>query len=176
MHIILGVLGTVVTILVLLNKLQENGIDVGWLNPFSWARRRKFRKEYELSAAYTLDNPMDVAALFILGIAKTEGDISKEQKSRILALFTSEFKLSELKSQELLTASAHILGRGDDLFDSTARVLHRSKDQFNAEQIKSVLYMMNEVAIVEGDPNSRQLKLIKAFEDSFPKALDKWQK
>jgi len=35
MHIILGVLGAIVTILVLLNRLADAGIDVGWLNPFA---------------------------------------------------------------------------------------------------------------------------------------------
>lgn len=167
MHIILGLLGTIVTILVLLNKLQDGGIDIGWLNPFSWHRRRKFRKEYELSAAYTLDNPMDVAALFIVGIAKTEGEISKEQKVRILELFSSEFKLSEPAAQELLGSSTHILGRGDELYDYPERVLHRSKDCFSAEQVKSVIYMLNEIAAVESEPSQKQLTLISSFEKSL---------
>lgn len=171
MHIVLGILGVVVTILVLLNRLQEGGIDIGWLNPFSWRRRRKFRKEYELSAAYTLDNPMDVAALFIIGVAKSNGDMSKEQKLKILELFASEFKLSESKSQELLGSSVHIFGRGNELFDSPARVLHRSKEQFTPEQVQSVVYMLNEIANVEDQPSTRQIDLIKAFEDAFPKAI-----
>ena len=36
MHIILGVLGAVITILILLNRLAEAGIDLGGLNPFLW--------------------------------------------------------------------------------------------------------------------------------------------
>ncbi len=69
MHIILGILGALVTILILANRLQDNGIDVGWLNPFSWARRRKFRKEYQMHPAYTLESPLDVAALFMVAVA-----------------------------------------------------------------------------------------------------------
>lgn len=172
MHIILGLLGTIVTILVLLNRLQETGLDIGWLNPFSWYRRRKFKKEYHLSAAYTLDNPMDVAALFIVGVAKSDGEISKEQKSRILDLFATELKLSGSQSQELLGASVHIFGRGDEVYDFPDRVLHRSKEDFSPEQVSSVVYMMNEVARVEGQPSDKQLKLIKAFENSFQKAID----
>ena len=35
MHVILGILGVFVTILILMNRLQQGGIDIGWLNPFS---------------------------------------------------------------------------------------------------------------------------------------------
>jgi len=44
MHFILGLLGTIVTILILLNRLADAGIDLGGLNPFLWHRRRKWRK------------------------------------------------------------------------------------------------------------------------------------
>ncbi|GAA0368573.1 hypothetical protein GCM10009092_36060 [Bowmanella denitrificans] len=171
MHLVLAILGVVVTILVLLNRLQQGGIDLGWLNPFSWHRRRKFRQEYTLSAAYTLDNPMDVAALFIVGVAKLNGDMSKEQKQRILSLFQSEFHLSEQASVELLSASVHLYGRGDEVLNYPDKVLHRSKSAFSTEQIQSVVFMMNEVAKVEGQPNEAQHKLIEGFEQCFPKLV-----
>ncbi len=176
MHIILGVLGVVVTLLVLLNRLQEGGIDIGWLNPFSWRRRRKFRKEYEMSAAYTLDNPMDVAALFMVAIAKSDGDMSMEQKQRVLGLFQSEFSLSDEQAQELLNSSVHIFGRGDEVFRSPESVLHRSKDRFSTEQVNSVLFMLKEIASVEGEPSAKQTQLIEAFNNSFAKAISTdWQ-
>ena len=56
MHIILGVLGIIVTILILLSRLQENGIDIGWLNPFSCHRRRSYRKEHDLNPAFMSDS------------------------------------------------------------------------------------------------------------------------
>lgn len=44
MHIILSVLGAVITILILFNRLNANGIDIDWLNPFAWKRRRDWAK------------------------------------------------------------------------------------------------------------------------------------
>lgn len=41
MHIVLGLLGTLVTILWLLYRLAEMGIDLGGLNPWAWRRRRQ---------------------------------------------------------------------------------------------------------------------------------------
>lgn len=80
MHIILAILGVVVTLLVLLNRLQENSIDLGWLNPFSWRRRLKYRLEDDLNPAFKLDPSMDVAALYMTAICKIDGDLSAEQK------------------------------------------------------------------------------------------------
>ncbi|MDT0595069.1 TerB family tellurite resistance protein [Glaciecola petra] len=170
MHIILGLLGVIVTILVLLNRLNQGGIDIGWLNPFSWARRRKFRKEYELHPAFTLESPLDVAALFMVAVAKINGDMSKEQRSVILSLFQSELKLDEKKAVELLSASVHIFGRGDDVLGNPSGVLIRTMDKFSQEQIDSVMFMLNKVATAEGEVSLPQQDLIKRIKKAFPSA------
>jgi uncharacterized tellurite resistance protein B-like protein len=168
MHIILGILGTVVTILVLLSRLKEGGIDIGWLNPFTWARRRKFRKEYQTHPAYTLESPMDVAALFLVAVAKSDGDMTKGQKEKILSLFSSELNLSDAKARELLGSSVHIFGRGDDVLGNPSRVLSRTMDSFSEEQVASVLSMLNEVATAEGEATQTQQKLIKKVALAMP--------
>ena len=55
MHIILGMLGTIVTILILLNRLAEAGIDIGGLNPFLWNRRRKWKKMYQGNPVFKIE-------------------------------------------------------------------------------------------------------------------------
>ena len=71
MHIILGLLGTIVTILILLNRLSEAGIEIGWLNPFAWNRRRKWRNKYQGNPIFQLVDPLEVAALLCTSLAKT---------------------------------------------------------------------------------------------------------
>jgi hypothetical protein len=44
---ILAILGAVVSILILLNRLANAGINLGGLNPFLWYRRKKWRNQYE---------------------------------------------------------------------------------------------------------------------------------
>ncbi|WP_412970835.1 TerB family tellurite resistance protein [Glaciecola sp. MF2-115] len=168
MHIILGILGTAVTILILISRLKEGGIDISWLNPFSWARRRRFRKEYLMHPAYTLESPMDVAALFMVAVAKSDGDITKGQKEKILSLFASEFKLNDAQASELFGASVHIFGRGDDVLDNPSRVLSRTMDSFSAQQVSSVLSMLEEVANAEGDPSESQKRLINKINLAMP--------
>lgn len=42
MHIILGILGSIVTILYLVSAISEKGSTLAKLNPFAWYRRRKW--------------------------------------------------------------------------------------------------------------------------------------
>lgn len=160
MHIILGLLGTIVTILVLLNRLRENGIDIGWLNPFTWHRRKTYRKEHDLNPAFKLDSPMDVAALYVVSIAKVDGDISKEQKEKILSLFENEFHLSAQDARDLLKSSVYLLSHTNDVFDKPSKVIERCFDKISSEQMNSICYLIDEVAKVEGNASLEQKKLI----------------
>lgn len=60
MHVIVGLLGFLVTILYLLDRL---GIDIGSLIPFYWRRMRAWAAKYAGDPIYSVDNPMHVAAL-----------------------------------------------------------------------------------------------------------------
>lgn len=175
MHIVLAVLGVVVTILVLLNRLQEGGIDIGWLNPFAWRRRRKFRKQYELSPAYSLSDPMEVAALFMLAIAKSEGELTLEEKDNLLSLFESEFGLTSAESRNLLGASSHILGNGYEVKSNPGAVLAKSYDSFSDEQKESTVSLLNKVAQI-GTPSAEKDKLLNSIVALFAvREKSKWQ-
>ena len=175
MHIILGLLGIIVTILVLLNRLQEGGIDIGWLNPFSWHRRRKYRLEHDLNPAFKLSSPMDVAALYMVTVAKIDGDISKEQKEQILRLFESEFHLSSQRARELLASSVYLLGQTSDVFSQPSKVLDRCSDKITEEQCKSICFLIDEVAKVEQPSSAPQAKLITEIKNTCAKLHnDKW--
>ncbi|MEM9689514.1 MAG: TerB family tellurite resistance protein, partial [Pseudomonadota bacterium] len=84
MHIILGFLTSVITILYLIDRL---GVDIGGLNPFAWARRRRFRNRYEGDPVYAVEDTMEIAALLIAGMARTDGDMTTEQKTAIERAF-----------------------------------------------------------------------------------------
>ncbi len=172
---VLAFLGVVVTLLILVMRLQESGIDLGWLNPFSWHRRRKFRKEHDLNPAFKLDSPMDVAALFMIAVAKVDGELSKEQKARILSLFQSEFKLNTNEASALLRSSAHLLELTDEVFVKPNKVIERSFDKFGPEQVKSVCFLIDEVALVEGNDSSAQNTLINKIKKALPSSENaKW--
>ncbi|WP_028865370.1 TerB family tellurite resistance protein [Psychromonas aquimarina] len=170
MHIILGLLGSIVTILVLLNRLRENGIDIGWLNPFTWHRRKTYRNEHDLTPAFKLDSPMDAAALYMVSIAKVDGDISKEQKDKIISLFESEFHLSSQDARDLLKSSVHLLSQTNEVFEKPGKVIERCFDKISPEQLKSICDLIDEVAKVEGSRSAEQQKLISKIKKACQKS------
>lgn len=149
MHIVLGLLGTIVTILVLLNRLAEAGIDLWGLNPFLWNRRRKWKTRLEGNPIYFLESPLEAAGLLVTATAKVDGDMSAEEKSSILTWFVDEFHLSKRDAAGLLISSAHLLGKGEEIRENLEKVLKSSIDKFTEEQAKSTLELMGKVCEIE---------------------------
>lgn len=151
MHIILGVLGTIITILVLLNRLADAGIDLGGLNPFSWNRRRKWRKKYEGNPILKMENPMDATAILMVAVVKANGDMTKEDKSLLLNLFENEFYLAKKDAAGLLISSVHLLGDGLEVRGKIKSFLSPSKKFFTEDQAKSAISLITKVA---GNPDT----------------------
>ncbi len=166
MHIILGALGVIVTILILLNRLSENGIDIGWLNPFAWKRRREWAKKYHANPIYSLSSPMEVTALLMVALAKSEGEMSAAQKQEIKDKFREVFHLDEDRSAGLLSSSSFLLKE-----DLQAVKDMPSMPHFSESQAASALELMMHIANFEGPANSFQNEIIKHFRQSFSEKL-----
>ncbi|MEM1264257.1 MAG: TerB family tellurite resistance protein [Pseudomonadota bacterium] len=167
MHVIIGFLGSVVTILWLLHRLAEMGIDLGGLNPWLWARRRRWRKAYEANPIFAIDSPMDAAALLVTAAAKSDGDMSSEEKQAVLRLFMRTFELSERDATALLTASVHLFGNGEQVAKQLRQVLAPSVTKFSDKQSGDTLAMMGEIAMIGGAASQTQLDLIRNAEVVF---------
>jgi len=178
MPAILGLLGTVVTILWLLYRLAEMGIDLGGLNPFLWRRRRKWKKHYEANPIYKIDSPMEATALLVTATAKADGDMSTEEKQAILALFENEFHLSTKDATALLGASSHLLGKGDEVRDNLKGVLSPSLASFSPAQARSAIDMLEQVSAVTGSANELKQQIVRnasAVLGQVSKAKSKWE-
>ena len=164
MAYLLGLLGLIVTGLVLLSRLADAGIDLGGLNPFLLRRRRAWRRQFEANPLFSLDDPMDVAAVLAVGVAKAGGDMSAEQKHALLDAFQRTFGLDQRSAENLLASSAHLVADGQVLTDQVHDVIARSKERFTDDQIASTLSLLEAIAAVEG-ATGRQRKLIARIED-----------
>lgn len=170
MHIVIGALSALAGLIWAFVALQRSGFNPDSINPFLWYRRAQWRKKYGVKPIYNLEDPMDVAAVLILGVAKCEGEISREQKQEILNLFETEFKLNNDVAADLLLASSHLLRDEVYLSDNLEKVLSRSAAAFTAGQIESLRDMMRRIGTLESALNEEQRKLINATEAFFRSA------
>jgi len=164
MHIVLGLLGSIVTILYLLDRL---GIDLGGLNPFYWQRRRTWAKKYQGDPIYSVEDPMHVAAILIVGAAKLAGDLSAEQKRVALEQFESSFSLDSRAASELFGSAAHLLGAPQIIDAQLEGLAGKSKDRFSRDQAESMLQMMVKVISANGDLTAKQSEFVENIRSQF---------
>jgi len=167
MHIILGLLGTIVTILVLVSRLRGVGIDFGWLNPFSWAHRRRWRKKYNADPAFMIESPMEAAAGLLYVAAKSTGEMTQEEKSFILNAFQSDFNLSNSEASDLLSSSAYILKNVEEVANKVGAFLQPSLENFSESQKESTVELVQKLCSLGNSGTDTQQKLLKNINKAF---------
>ncbi|MEZ5543569.1 MAG: TerB family tellurite resistance protein [Pseudomonadota bacterium] len=171
MHIVLAILSSVAGLIWALVALQRSGFNPDSINPLLWLRRSRWRRQYNTPALYRLDDPMDVAAVLLLGTAKCEGEISSGQKHALRTLFEQEFKLDGNAASDLMLASAHLIRDEIYLVDKLDRILEASSSRFTPEQATALLAMMTRIGTLESALNAEQRKLITATERYFERCF-----
>jgi len=164
MHVVIALLGSIATILYILNHL---GVDIGWLNPYWWSRRRKWAAKYQGDPIYSIEDPLHVAALLVIGVAKLEGDLTAEQKHAIKDQFSVKFSMGEKDSSELLGSAAHLLAAPQLIGAQLTELARRSQSKFSSEQAESMLAMMDVVAAAEGSSSSGQRDYVDGMRSLF---------
>lgn len=178
MHVLLGILGAIVTILILLKRLADSGIDLGGLNPFLWNRRRQWRMKVEGNPIHAISSPMELTALLMTATAKIDGDMSSEEKKALLSFMEKEFRLSKREAADLLIASAYMLGDGIELHKNLDSVLSPSLDNFSEIQARSALGLLEEVCSIDSAGNELKTEFIERVRQIFDARFapqGKWQ-
>jgi uncharacterized tellurite resistance protein B-like protein len=176
MHIILGILGSIITILVLVNRISQTGVDLGKFNPFAWHRRRNWQKKYYADPAFSMDRPMEAVAGLLYVMAKCSGEITREQKECILEIFETEFRLGERQAIELLTSSSFLLKDEDKVLENLKNFLKPSLAKFDVEKRASTLDLLQKVADCEGTRTSKQEEFMNKVAPFFQESLEPQRK
>jgi len=170
MQVLIGVFTALAGLIWAVVALEKSGISLSTFNPFLIHRRMSWKKLYGGKPLHNLGDPMEVAAVLVLGVAKCEGEISAEQKRTIQAIFETEFRIGRDEAADLLLASAHLIRDEIYLVDNLEQLLRPCQAKFKAHQVESMLAMMHRVGALEGEPNEEQNRLITATEDFFGRA------
>ena len=169
MHIVLSIITALAGLAWALSSLQKSGFDFNSLNPFLWHRRSKWRKKHDTKPIYKLSEPLDVAAVLLLGIAKCEGEVSAEQKNQLVAIFQNDFHLDANQASDQLLASSYLLKDEIYIVDNINKLLELSGPKFTSSQIASLMKLMQQIAKIESPINLEQQKLIDATQKYFAK-------
>lgn len=110
---------------------------------------------------------MHVAALFIIGAAKLDGDLSAEQKKAALSQFESEFSLDSRAASGLLGSAAHLLGAPQVIGTQLKGLADRNTDRMSRDQAESMMQMMVKVASADGDLTADQSEYIERVRSQF---------
>ena len=151
MHIVIGLITALATLLYIMDRL---GLDVGWLNPWAWRRRRAWAKKYEGDPIYSVDDPMQIAAILVVGTVRMAGDLSAEKQSLLLELFESTFSLDSKTAKDLYTSAAHLLGSPQVIRTQLENLVERNPSVFTPEQTNSFVHMI-EKAVEHPDESLR---------------------
>ena len=144
----------------LLHRLKDAGIDIGWLNPFHWQHRRAWRKKVHADPLFSIANSMESAA-------KLSGDISKEQKSVLLDIYESDFKLSSGEAVELLSSNAYLIKDEERIYNDLEKFIGPSRENFSESQVSSTLNLLVRVLEVEERISDKQLEFQKRVEKAL---------
>lgn len=180
MHIILGILGSIITILFYLSMLNRSGVNlswIGWLNPFAWSRRRKWRKLHTRDPVDNVQSPMEATALMMYAMAKASGEITREQKNMIIELFTSEFELSHSQAAELLSSCSFMMQNDEHkLIGRLNNFLKASEQNFTDELKESAFDMVMKIAKCEDHLSEKQKAFCEETENALlgPGQQKKW--
>lgn len=165
------------SILILLNRLAEAGIDLGGLNPFLWRRRRQWQKKLQGNPVYQIESPLDVTALLATATAKCDGDMSSEEKGALLNLFQKEFSMSKKDAADLLIASAYLLGNGEEVRGNLEKVISPSLSSFTREQATSATGLLDEICAIDssrGELKREFVERVKSILDKHFQPKGKW--
>lgn len=180
MHAILGIITSILVILFYLSMIQRNGMNfrwIGWLNPFSWQRRRAWRKANQVDPVYALKSPMEATACLMYAMARTSGDVTREQKTAMTDIFKNEFHMPEREAAEMLSACSFLVVSDHHVTQNLQKFFAPNIEKFSAEQKQSAIDLTERVGLAEGAMTPQQqdfLAQLREFLFPPPEKAKKW--
>ncbi len=169
MGFLLELLGLAVALSFGLAALKRNGVDIGWLNPFTFFHRLRWKQKSTIPPLYALDHPIDVVGVMALAAVQTSGVVTSKQKEGVLALLCQHLSMDTEEANKLWILSSHLLRhRALDAREVPA-VLEKSADKFSDYHQKTLLNVVKSATQIEPPANPAQTELLAAIEAFFNK-------
>lgn len=169
MGVIAQILGLVIAFGMAMEALRRFGIDVGWLNPFTFFRRRAWKKKYTAPPVYTLEHPVEVVALLAVATVQATGTVTAEQKSGVQRLLTEQLSLPAAEAESLWLSSSYLLRNRPLEPKELPAVMERSAEKFTQYHAQTLASILQAAAAIDAPPNDSQRQLLSAVDAYFAK-------
>ncbi len=170
MGLLIELLGLLLAVALALGALKRNGVDIGWLNPFTFFHRLRWKQKSRIPPLYALDHPIDVVGVMALAAVQTSGIVTSKQKEGVLALLCQHLSMDEAEANKLWILSSHLLRhRALDALEVPA-VLEKSADKFSDYHQQTLMNIVKAAVAIEPPQNAAQSELLAALEAFFSKA------
>lgn len=169
MGILLELLGLVVAVTLALGALKRNGVDIGWLNPFTFFHRLRWKQKSTVPPLYALDHPVDVVAVLALAAVQTSGLVTSKQKEGVLELLCQHLGMDEAEANKLWILSSHLLRHRALDAQEVPAVLAKCADKFSDYHQRTLLNVVKAAIAIEPPDNAAQRDLLAAIEAFFDK-------
>ncbi len=170
MGLLIELLGLLLAVAIALGALKRNGVDIGWLNPFTFFHRMRWKQKSSIPPLYALGHPIDVVGVMALAAVQTSGIVTSKQKEGVLALLCQHLSMDEADANKLWILSSHLLRhRALDVREVPA-VMQKSADKFSDYHQQTLMNVVKAAIAIEPPQNPAQTELLAALETFFNKA------
>ncbi|MBS9777997.1 MAG: hypothetical protein KGV50_04455 [Gammaproteobacteria bacterium] len=170
MHIILGFLTLLGTLLWVYKNLNESGFKLSSINPFLWKRRHDWNKRRQMNPLFILDTPKDVAAALLYIVNRLDGELSFDEEEILVEDYQSILKMSPQEAQATMQQTKFMLDNYPIVISDIDAIFHQNVlSQFSSAQVKSLVEHLGVIAGRKSGISSTQEEWIKKIKQCFEK-------
>ncbi len=119
-------------------------------------RKMRFRSRANQKGLSVVDDPREAATILLLGIARSGGEVTVEDKAGIRAEMMRRFELAESDANELLARAAWLSEGLHNLDDGIARMTQVIARATSPRELSELAGMLETIASADGGPCSAQ--------------------
>ena len=166
MHILIAVITAIAGLIWALNSLQRAGFDLNSLNPWYWARRKRW-EEKQINPLYSIETPRELAAVLMFAALKQGGDPTAEQKTALLGLYARELKYADKECNEMYALASHLISTDPNYTHKVRDLVAPARAAMSEAQRASIPDLVRQVTESGGEPNATQRDFVAAVEGAL---------
>lgn len=155
MHVILAILGALGAIGVIVWRISmaiQGARVIGEAagEVANLPRKMRFRSKANRKGLSAVDDPREAATILLLGIARTGGEVTVEDKTAIRGEIMRRFDVDEAEAEELIARAAWVSSGLSNPEDGIARMTNLIAQRLSARELGELAAMLEAVAASDG--------------------------